>query len=199
MWAAHAAKVGYRWKVGRCEKCFFGEYIWFGHCSLAIIFWDLYVIANERNCTIASVWDGNELKISFRTVSPSLYNRWLDLINLVSSIEFSDADDNPVWMLHPSGEYSVKSFYAMVNNGGVTPVHTPAIWQLSVPPRIHVFLWLLANNKTLTRDNLHKRRHVEDRTCLFCSDLESVDHLFFKCFVVSQIWHYLSVQSSGWG
>jgi hypothetical protein len=111
MWAAHAAKVGYRWKVGRCEKCFFGEYIWFGHCSLAIIFWDLYVIANEQNFTISTVWDRNELKISFRTtVSPSLYNRWLGLVNLVSSIVFSDADDNPVWMLHPSGEYSVKSF-----------------------------------------------------------------------------------------
>jgi hypothetical protein len=80
----------------------------------------------------------------------------------------------------------------MVNNGGVTPVHTPAIWQLSVPPRIHVFLWLLANNKALKRDNLHKRRHVEDRTCLFYSDLESVDHLFFKCFVVSHIWYFLS-------
>jgi hypothetical protein len=111
MCAAHAEKVGYRWKVGRCDKVLFWEDIWFDHCSLAIIFWDLYVIANEQNFTISTVWDRNELKISFRTtVSPSLYNRWLGLVNLVSSIVFSDADDNPVWMLHPSGENSVKSF-----------------------------------------------------------------------------------------
>jgi hypothetical protein len=28
---------------------------------------------------------------------------------------------------------------------------------------------------------------VEDRTLLYYSDLESVDHLFFKCFVVSHV------------
>jgi hypothetical protein len=95
-------------------------------------------------------------------------------------------------MFHPSGEYAVKSFYAIVNNGGIVPVHTPAILKLFVPPRIHVFLWLLANNKTLTRDNLHKHRHVEDRTCVLCSQLETVIHPFFDCFIVNQLWQVLS-------
>jgi hypothetical protein len=26
-----------------------------------------------------------------------------------------------------------------VNNGGVVPIHMPAIWKLAVPPRIHGF------------------------------------------------------------
>ena len=30
------------------------------------------------------------------------------------------------------------------------------MWKLKVPPRIHIFLWLLANNKLLTGDNLAK-------------------------------------------
>jgi hypothetical protein len=55
-----------------------------------------------------------------------------------------------------------------------------------------VFLWLLVNNKTLTRDNLHKRRYVEDRSCLFCVEPETIDHLFFKCFVASKIWEEIS-------
>jgi hypothetical protein len=95
-------------------------------------------------------------------------------------------------MFHPSGEYTIKSFYAIVNNGGIVPIHTPAIWNLTIPPRIHVFLWLLSKNKTLTRVNLHKRRHVEDITCLFCNELESVNHLFFECFVADHIWQALS-------
>ena len=193
MWAAHAAKVGYRWKVGKGTKVLFWEDIWFGQCSLAVIFWDLYIIANEQHCTIDSVWDGSNLKITFRrTVTPALFDRWLDLVNIVCSFSFSEEEDSPIWMYHPSGCYSVKSFYAIVNNGGVVPVHTPAIWQLNVPPRIHVFLWLVANNKVLTRDNLHKRRHVEDRTCLFCSELETVDHLFFDCFLAKKIWTVIS-------
>jgi hypothetical protein len=56
------------------------------------------------------------------------------------------------------------------------------MWKIVVPPRLHIFLWLLANIKTLTRDNLVKRRKVEDATCLFCDDL-SFFHLFFECCV----------------
>jgi hypothetical protein len=57
-----------------------------------------------------------------------------------------------------------------------------------VPPRLHIFLWLLANNKTLTRDNLAKRRNVDDETCLFCDDKESIQHLFFDCCVTKCMW-----------
>jgi hypothetical protein len=119
-WAAQAVKMGYRWKVGNGKKVLFWEDIWFGNCSLAISFWDLYTIANEQNCTIDSVWDGVELKISFRrTVSNEIYLRWLALCNLMVSFSFSEEEDTPVWMFHPSGSYTVKSFYAVVKNGGI--------------------------------------------------------------------------------
>jgi hypothetical protein len=39
------------------------------------------------------------------------------------------------------------------------------------PPRLHVFLWLFANNKVLTIDNLAKMRQVDDKTYLFCAEL----------------------------
>jgi hypothetical protein len=44
----------------------------------------------------------------------------------------------------------------------------------------------------LTRDNLAKRRKVDDDTCLFCSAAESVAHLFFKCCVAQAVWVELS-------
>jgi hypothetical protein len=60
--------------------------------------------------------------------------------------------------------------------------------------RIHFFLWLLSKNKLLTRDNLDKKkRKVEDKTCLFCEELESVHHLFFECVVAKQSWSVVSV------
>ena len=95
-------------------------------------------------------------------------------------------------MFHSSGVYSVRSFYAIVNNRGVIPVHSPAVWNLRVPPRLHIFLWLLSKNKLLTRDNLAKRRHVEDASCVFCSEPESCSHLFFDCFVAKLIWPIIS-------
>jgi hypothetical protein len=44
-----------------------------------------------------------------------------------------------------------------------------------------------ANNKILTRDNLVKRREVDDGSCLYCRELESVDHLFLKCCVAGTL------------
>jgi hypothetical protein len=48
----------------------------------------------------------------------------------------------------------------------VKQVYTLVMWKTKVPPRIHIFLWLLANNNVLTGDNLVKRRNVDDKTCL---------------------------------
>jgi hypothetical protein len=60
------------------------------------------------------------------------------------------------------------------------------------PPRIIFFLWLLSNNKLLTRDNLEKRRKLDNVMCLFCNEKESVHHLFFDCVVARQAWLMVS-------
>ena len=62
LWAAKAAKQGYQWKVGNGKRVNFWEDHWFGSCSLAIQFWDLYNIANEHNQSVAELWDGVNLK-----------------------------------------------------------------------------------------------------------------------------------------
>jgi hypothetical protein len=61
-----------------------------------------------------------------------------------------------------------------------------------ISSRIHVFLWLLSNNKLLTRDNLRKRRRGNYQSCLFCAESESISHLFFDCTVASQAWKCVS-------
>jgi hypothetical protein len=76
----------------------------------------------------------------------------------MQTVSMTDSDDSPIWLFHSSGVYSVSSFYGIINDGGVIPVHTPAVWKLRIPPRIHVFLWLIANNKLLARDNLQKTK-----------------------------------------
>jgi hypothetical protein len=76
----------------------------------------------------------------------------------------------------------------------------PLIWKIQVPARLHIFLWLLANSKVLTRDNLARRRHVEDKACLFCNEADSTDHIFVLCgksamgkgvgFLALRIWQH---------
>lgn len=72
------------------------------------------------------------------------------------------------------------------------PVHVSAVWGLKIPPRVHFFLWLVIKNRALTRDNLAKRRKVEDQNCLFCLEKESIHHVFFDCVVDKQCWCIMS-------
>jgi hypothetical protein len=72
-----------------------------------------------------------------------------------------------IWQYNSSGKYSVQSLYAVVNDRGIKQVFTPVMWKVNVPPRLHIFLWLLANNKVLTRQNLAKKRKLDNMSRLF--------------------------------
>jgi hypothetical protein len=66
LWAAGAAKMGYRWHIGDDTKIIFWEDHWFGSCSLAIQYWEIFSIVNEHGITIREAWDGVNLRFSFR-------------------------------------------------------------------------------------------------------------------------------------
>src|SRR3954470_19418924 len=44
----------------------------------------------------------------------------------------------------------------------------------------------------MTRDNLKKRHLNKPEDCVFCSEDESIDHLFFQCLVAKQVWNIIS-------
>lgn len=78
LWASQAAKMGYIWKVGNGASVKFWEDQWIGGSSLAIQFWEIYYVCNEHNKTIADIWDGVELKLSFgRGFNPHLMQLWM--------------------------------------------------------------------------------------------------------------------------
>jgi hypothetical protein len=64
----------------------------------------------------------------------------------------------------------------------------PAVWNLKIPPRVQIFLWLFPQNKIMTRNTLRCRGIPKPMECSFCKEFESVDHLFFDCIVSKNIW-----------
>jgi hypothetical protein len=100
--------------------------------------------------------------------------QWYEILQIASTIQFSKEEETIVWQYHSSVKYFVQTLYAIVNNRGIKQVFILVMWKIPVTSRLHVFLWLLANNKVLTRDNLTKRRPVSDKTCLFCTGNEFV-------------------------
>jgi hypothetical protein len=67
-----------------------------------------------------------------------------NLLDIAKDLDFSNECDQPMWMYNPSGVYSVKYFYAIVNNTGIKQIHIPAIWNITIPRRIHVFFGYIA-------------------------------------------------------
>jgi len=146
----------------------------------------------KKTATIADLWDGDQLKVTFRRCfDHRLLIQWYEILQIAQTIHFSGEEDALIWKFDAKGTYSVSSFYAVVNFKGTLPVYVHALWKVKTPPKIHFFLWLIAHNKILTRDNLVKRQHVDDLTCVFCSEPESCDHLFFDCCVAQVVWKEL--------
>jgi hypothetical protein len=103
MWAAQAAKMGYKWKVGNGRKIRLWEDNWLGSSSLAIQFWPLYRIVNEKGKTIAELWDGVSLKCTFtRCISEDLYQSWLEVVELVGTIQFTNEADEMISQFNSS-------------------------------------------------------------------------------------------------
>jgi hypothetical protein len=56
--------------------------------------------------------------------------------------------------------------------------HNSHLWEIKIPLKIKVFLWLLYRESILTKDNLVKRNWHGNDKCCFCNEYETVHHLF---------------------
>jgi hypothetical protein len=134
-----------------------------------------------------------ELRLTFRrTFSNEMMQIWQELCTVVEDIRLGDESDTLVWCYTKFGTYTTQSFYAVINYGGITPLYIPAIWYIVVPPKIHLFLWLLSHNKLATVDNLNRKGLSKPIQCKFCDEHESISHSFFECVVVKAVWYYVN-------
>jgi hypothetical protein len=58
-----------------------------GSCYLTIQYWSLYSIVNEQGKSISEVWDGENLRLTFRRiVDRETMNQWNELVQIASCI-----------------------------------------------------------------------------------------------------------------
>jgi hypothetical protein len=158
------------------------------------MYWPLYMINEQQGRTLGEVWDGQNLMLIFRrSASDRIMNMWWELSSLVEGISLPDEEDQIMWNFTSTGKYAVQSLYAVINHKGVTPVFVNTVWKLKIPPRVQIFLYLVSNNRLLNGDNLAKRRDASDPTCIFCTEKESITHLFFDCCISRNNWDIVLV------
>uniref|UniRef100_A0ACD5ZAC0 Uncharacterized protein n=1 Tax=Avena sativa TaxID=4498 RepID=A0ACD5ZAC0_AVESA len=104
---------------------------------------------------LLEVWDGKTVKLSFkRNFSPHLMQQWYELEQICLNISFLDNCDSLIWEHTTNEVYSASSLYNIISFRGVVPIFIPSVWELVIPTRGHIFLWLFAHNKLMTRYNL---------------------------------------------
>jgi hypothetical protein len=69
------------------------------------------------------------------------------------------------------------------------------IWKMKIPLKNKIFAWYLRRGVILTKDNLIKRNWHGNKTCVFCSQDETIKHLFFHCNFAHSIWSIIQVVS----
>jgi hypothetical protein len=70
--------------------------------------------------------------------------------------------DKKIWTLNNDGLFSVKSFSKMMDQllyDGAKPFQS-YVWIKLTPPKVQLFLWLLVQDKLITRDFLFQHNYL---------------------------------------
>jgi hypothetical protein len=69
------------------------------------------LLTNSRGKTVRDVWDGVDLKLTFRrTVSENIMNLWWELLSLMDDFSFSEEEDHTLWSYNQRIVLSVMNF-----------------------------------------------------------------------------------------
>jgi hypothetical protein len=161
---------------------------WLGANALKDEYPNLFNIVRRKSATVADIFSAGPLNITFRRslVAANLYS-WNHLVLRLAHIHFRERTDIFCWSINYDGQFFVSSMYQVLLDSDIVP-HNSYLWKIKIPLKIKVFLWLLYREAILTKDNLVKRNWHENEMCIFCSNKETTQHLFFDCVLAIYIW-----------
>jgi len=136
----------------------------------------LFELCENKNIIVAQVLNG--LQIIFRRwLFDDLRANWNNILQDTMNFQLIDRDDTILWVLGKKGRFTVESVYVALTSSSAGIYHK-RIWKGKIPEKIKIFLWLMANDAILTKDNLSKTNWQGDPSCVFCDSVETISHLF---------------------
>ncbi|CAL9224796.1 unnamed protein product [Arabidopsis halleri] len=108
------------------------------------------------------------------------------------------AQDQYIWLLTKTGEYSAKSGYQAATMEDKDPSLSLSphsdfnwikdIWNIKSSPKMKFLLWKAMQGALPVGDNLRSRGINNTALCPHCGQEETCLHLFFHCNFASQVW-----------
>ncbi|KAL0400828.1 UNVERIFIED_CONTAM: putative ribonuclease H protein [Sesamum latifolium] len=115
----------------------------------------------------------------------------MDLVQKVVAIPFDDiVNDKPCWKVDPTGNFSVKSAWELVRNGGIRRPFLKEFWHPTVTPSMSIFIWRLLHNFIPVDERLREKGLSIVSKCMCCRNSETVQHLFLNGTVAREVWLY---------
>lgn len=87
------------------------------------------------------------------------------------------------WMWELHGCFSTSSAYKALHHSRITCTYHKKLWKIRAPPKVRIFLWVMLQDKLLTKENLIKKGCHSVQGCALCesNEPETVLHLMWSC------------------
>ncbi|KAK1312463.1 hypothetical protein QJS10_CPA07g00560 [Acorus calamus] len=111
----------------------------------------------------------------------------LRVISLRESVE-----DTVGWKIHPNLPFSVSRCYDWLRSDRI-PCEVTArkfneVWRTKAPLKVHVFLWMMFQDKLLTKVYRAKWSDDDPRCPICLGGQETSEHIMIHCSTAQQIW-----------
>jgi hypothetical protein len=179
---------GTKWIVGNGKKIRFWHDIWLGNCPLKIRFHKLFRISRQQEWSVHD-FRGVDWNIDSRRrrLDNDEVAEWNELQEALDLVVFSEEDDVVTWALESSGKFSTRSLYRLMKDGGSVDMRMLEVWNVKLPLKIRIFLWMLWHDRVLTGEQRQIRKGKESEKCIYCGIFETRNHLFFNCNIAQLI------------
>ncbi|KAF5193311.1 hypothetical protein FRX31_017102 [Thalictrum thalictroides] len=168
--------------------------------AFAIRFPNIYRHAGNKHGSVFDHRVGNEWRPSIRRrlLRGREATEMTELMVMVDSLSLSPGRDHWKWRWNNNKNFTVKSMYDILLKQD-RDYSQPAdafpfklVWEVSIPTNVKLFIWALLWERVLTIDNLNGRGIAIHNACALCNQCEeSINHLFFGCPLVLDIWYGL--------
>ena len=118
---------------------------------------------------------------------------------LTIPIPHSPRQDKLIWLPDSKGAFSVRSVHQVAfthsSSSNQDLSHWKNLWKARLPECLKMLLWRIGANAIPTRENIQRRIHHVDPSCILCNaEVERSSHLFFESHFARALW-----ANSGWG
>ncbi|XP_057791222.1 uncharacterized protein LOC131008356 [Salvia miltiorrhiza] len=121
--------------------------------------------------------------------TPDFIIQFLDIVVDILLLPIGEEGDTRFWKPSVSGEVTASIAYVSQSLHFPKVIWETWIWERFIPDRRSLVTWRILHRKMPTLDGVIKRGMHGPNRCVMCGTAEeSIDHLFWNCRVIRQIW-----------